>query len=323
MRVREAWRFRVNGDFLGSFLEVFPGSIVFKFARPDSQIALAAVAPDGNGLWESRWPGLAYFFGNGKEFFIDGECARVVAPDTGQVLQERDLGSDVELRWVIDTGPVYEMPDERRYIGLDGMTLATLWEWRVEGVDPTPEGGRLCSYNPSGDIIVRGLPSLEKAAQIPAPPMPSGAAHTHYEDLFCLFAYTRGGRAGVNLKSGRVEWRCDDPGGYGLTVFDANRAYSPRDRISAYDLRSGSLLWARGFAGVPTCPPAVRGPRLFVATGDGSVHVLNVSNGDIVGSYKLRYRPSGAIEPAPLAPWGEGRIVVGTRREIICLELDE
>lgn len=95
MKIREAWRFRVNGSFLGSFLEPVGSGLVMTFQDKEHWTTLAGVSAEGHGLWERRWEDFAYFFCSQDRLFVDGDKARRIRPETGEVLVERNLGASV------------------------------------------------------------------------------------------------------------------------------------------------------------------------------------------------------------------------------------
>lgn len=318
---REVWRFRVNGTFQGSFLETLGGVVVFKFQDKQHWTTLASISTEGAGLWQERWEDFAYFRSNRNRLFVDGGKARRVHPTTGEVLAERSLGRSVEAHWALDAGPVYCIPEEKKYFGLDGETLETLWEWQDEKEDFTFDEGRLCREQPGRDITIHELPSLKVEARVPATIIPADGAHAHVGDLYCHFGFTAGGRSAVDLKTGEVAWRDEEPIGYGLISFDDKRGYSQRDGVGAYDLRSGKQIWNRTFGDYPTSRVRPEGGRVYVATGDRFVHVLDAETGETLVSHQLKFKLTGAVEPSPVVPLGENRIVVGTNKEIICLEV--
>ena len=322
MKAREAWRFRVSGSFLGSFLHAVGGTLVLMFSDREHWSTMAGVSVDGAGLWERRWDDFAHFSCSRNRLFVDGDKARRIKAETGETELERHLGAPVYLKWALDTGPIYKVAGGKRYFGLDGEALSTLWEWEDENEDFTFDDGRLCRLSPSRGITIHELPSLRQLGPTRRTPLSGGGAHTHLGDLFCVFGYRDGGRAGVNLKTGDVEWHFTEPTGYGLTNFDAERAYSPWDGVSAYDLRTGELLWKRAFGEIPTSPPRVQSGKVYVATGDRFVHVLDAASGEVLLSQQLKFKSAGAIEPAPVVPIGRNLIAIGTLREIICLEVD-
>jgi len=320
-KICEAWRFRVNGNFLGSFLEPVGDVVVLSFQDAEHWTTLAGVSAEGNGLWEKRWEDLAYFRCSKDRLFVDGDKARRIDPRTGRVLAERHLARSVDIRCALDAGPVYRIPEEKKYFGLDGEALATLWEWQDEKENFTFDEGRLCRDRPGEDITIYELPSLHKHGPIPATAISAEGAHAHFGDLFCHFGFTEGGRTAVDLKTGEVAWRYSEPAAYGLIWFDCERGYSSWEGVSAYDLRTGKQLWKRTFGEIPTSRARVEDGRVYVATGDRFVHVLDAETGDTLVSYQPKFKITGTVEPSPVVPLGEDRIVVGTRKEIICLEV--
>ena len=156
------------------------------------------------------------------------------------------------------------------------------------------------------------MPALTPVGPIATPPLPEFAAHGHAGDLWCQFGMSGGGRAAVDLRTGREVWREAEPGSYGLTVFDEERGYSPADALTAYDLRTGRQVWRREFGQIPTSRPRLAGGRVYIATGDKFAHVLDARTGEVLLSHELKIKAQGAIDPSPAVPFGERRLLVGT-----------
>lgn len=319
---RERWRFPVNGRFLGAFLEVVGETAVFGFRDADSFPAMGAFSAGGERLWEKRWDDFAFFHVRGGRLFVDGDKARRVAAATGEVEAERDLGGPASLFWAQSRGPIYRLPAEGRYVGLDGDSWDVLWEWTPDKEDFTAHhDGRLCRYREGEGVTLFDLPSLAKRGPVSTPPMAKFGLHQHVGDLWCQFGSSGGGRAAVDLASGQEVWRASEPAAYGLVTFDEDRAYSPAGGLTAYDLRTGAQAWRREFGEIPTSRARLRDGLLYVATGDKYVHVVEAATGEVRLSQRLDFEVAGAIEPSPVVPWGRGRILVGTQHAILCLQV--
>ncbi len=323
MKAREVWRHPVNGAFLGAFLDVVGGVVVFSFQDREHWSTMRALSSDGKRLWEKRWKDFAYFHSNGDRLYVDGDKARRISASTGLTEVERDLGRSVDIRWATAAGPIYRIPEEARYFGLDGETLATVWEWIPDRENFTcNHDGRLCRYRPDEGITIFELPSLARIGPIATPPLADFGMHTHVGDLWCHFGASEGGRAAVEIRTGSEVWRETQPDSYGLTVFDDERAYSPRDALTAYDLRTGRQVWRREFGQIPTSMPRVANGRVYIASGDMFAHVIEARTGEVIVSHDLKIKAKGVIDPSPAVPFGERRVLVGTHDVILCLEMD-
>lgn len=320
MKAREVWRFPIEGDFLGSFLGVADGTLLVAFCDRAESTCLTALSIDGLVLWEKRWPDFAYFFCSRNRVFVDGDRARRISPKTGETLNERDLGTSVYAKAAFDAGPVYKIAEGKRHLGLDGETLSILWEEEDQLGDLTFDEGRLCRLNPDWGMAIHELPSLRQLGGSNRALLTDEGAHTHCGNLVCAFGYSSGGRAAVDLETGEVVWRYAEPVGYGLSRFDERRAYSPRDGLTAYDLVTGRELWRRTFSSVVTSRPHLANGRIYVASDDRFVHVLDAETGALFLSEQLAFKRSGTVEPSPVISWGDRGIVVGTRKAIIYLE---
>jgi hypothetical protein len=318
---RELWRHPVDGRFLGAFLEVVGGVVVFGFRDREGFPAMAALSPDGKRLWQQRWKGFAFFHVSRERVYVDGDKARRISASTGVAEAERDLGADTAIVWAQAAGPIYRLPSQKRYFGLDGDTLATRWEWAPDKEDFTcHHEGRLCRYREGEGVTIFELPALAPRGPVPTPPMAKFGLHAHVGDLWCQFGSSEGGRAAVDLGTGREAWRAEDPAAYGLVTFDEERAYSPFGGLAAYHLRTGKQAWRREFGEIPTSRARLQDGLLYVATGDKYVHVVEAGSGDVRLSHRLDFEITGTIEPSPAVPYGRDRILVGTQYAIICLQ---
>jgi hypothetical protein len=318
---REAWRHPVDGRFLGAFLSIVGGVVVLGIRDREGFPAMSALSSDGKQLWQRRWDDFAFFHVSRDRLFIDGDKARRISASTGEAEAERDLGASVAIVWAQAAGPIYRIPGEKRYFGLDGDTLGTLWEWTPDKEDfICHHDGRLCRYREGEGVAIFDLPSLVPRGPIPTPPMAKFGLHAHVGDLWCQFGSSGGGRAAVDLRTGKQVWREDEPDAYGLVTFDEGRAYSPSGALTAYDLRTGKQEWRREFGEIPTSRARLQDGLLYVATGDKYVHVIEAGTGEVRLSHRLDFEITGAVEPSPAIPYGRDRILVGTQYAIICLQ---
>ncbi len=166
------------------------------------------------------------------------------------------------------------------------------------------------------------LPSLHRTASVrPKAKLVTSGLHGHHGNTWCHFGLTEGGRTAIDLRSGDAVWALPEPAGYGLTVFDGATAYSAFGGVAAYDLATGNRIWANDLPSLSSRPRVAFG-KVYVASTDGIVQVMDAVTGGVVALYRFDYEPSGiGFEPSPVVPLGERWIAIGTRREIICLEI--
>jgi outer membrane protein assembly factor BamB len=206
-------------------------------------------------------------------------------------------------------------------MGLHPEDLSTVWEQPDPEEAWTAHGSYLCRMTEVGWLESLELPSLRQIACVrPHANLGISAVHVHHGDSWCHFGVTEGGRTAIDLKSGEVVWASSEPVGYGLIAFDGATVYSSFHGLSAYDLATGRRLWMIDLPNVSSRPSIHRG-RVYVATADGFVRVADAMTGTVIATHRVDYKDSGlGFEPSPVVPIGDVHIVVGTRREIICLE---
>jgi outer membrane protein assembly factor BamB len=216
--------------------------------------------------------------------------------------------------------PVYLLghgePRERRaLVGLDAETLEPVWRWPHSNYIVDETG--LCRYDEQGMLHLVELPSLyERRIQGPFRPHAGFDGHFHYGDLWCHFFDRE--RVGISTVTGEVAWRHTESaaGFHDRGALSGHVAFFGNRGVSAYDLRTGELLWRQPLGGrVMNCNPRIADTRLYVATGDGCVHVLDRSSGDVLASHAVK---EDAMAVVPLVP---NRVVIGTYELLYCLEL--
>jgi outer membrane protein assembly factor BamB len=282
---------------------------------------MGAITPDGQLLWQRRWEGFSHFKVSRDRVFIDGHRARRISAHTGETEAERDLGNKASIVWAQDAGPIYRIPSRKHYYGLDGDSLAPLWEFAPDREDFSyGHEGFLCRYREGQGVTMFELPSLAARGPVPTPPMAKHGMHAHVGDIWCQFGSSEGGRAAVDLATGEEVWRFEEPDAHGLMTFDEERGYSPMNALIAYDLRTGQPVWRRDFGEVPTSRARLRDGLLYLATGDKHAHIVEARTGEVCLSPPLDFESSGGIEPSPAVPYGPDRILVGTQYAILCLQ---
>ena len=324
-QAKEVWTHRIKkGTFGGTNLRVV-GETVALHVRGNAGPSLRALDGDGQVRWEIKDDGIPSFRAANGVLYVDGRRALRVSPATGEILTERDFGRSVLLNWMPAGRPVVAVDRFTRLIGLDPEGLSTLWEW------PDPEKsftadrpGQLCGYDSTLGLRIVDLSTMTERA-VPAPGFSAMGLHGHVDDLWCEFAMQQGGRLGIDLNTGEVVWRSEIPAGYGLTVFHEDLAISNADGLVAYDMRTGEEVWRQRFGfrrgGVAAAPRVVDG-RLYVGTTEGCVHVVDCRTGRVELTHKVSVRLSGlGIEPSPVVPMGDDRLVVGMRTAVVCLEI--
>lgn len=157
---------------------------------------------------------------------------------------------------VIEPAAVYVGLPAGRLLALAPGNGATLWE--------------------AGVSLPSGTNEIERIADILGNPARVG-------DQVCALAY-QGRIACLRADTGRPDWSKDITGSGGADA-DANRvvAVDTRDEVYAWS-RSGVALWTNGqLRGRRLGAPKLVGDRLWVGDGAGVVHVLDASDGRLLG----------------------------------------
>lgn len=311
--VKLAWKKRIDGRFLGTFLSVLSGRILLDIRRDRSQ-AMWCVQGSGKTAWEREYDldEIDHFFPHAGSIYLGGTKARRLQVETGAALAENDLSAPVMIRPPIPRGPVYivgGMAAPKALIGLDPETLQVDWEW------PDPEyyahGQQLCRYV-DGMIHTVDLKTMELRRVKHARPL---GLHGHSgDDVWCHFESQE--RFGISTVTGEVVWHQREKGP-GLHVdlrFVDDMAYCGGPAISAIDLKTGALLWRQRVSGEAGRLHVSEG-RLYAATKNGMVYVLDTTTGEVVATHALN------DEPTAVAPLSPNRVAVGTYKLLYCLEL--
>ncbi len=320
-RIKTLWKHPVKDDFSGSFLDVVGDKIVFRYSR-SGDYALRALDAEGRASWEHAWPDFDGIYRlRGANLYTGGTRARCVSVATGEVLVERDLGREAQAQAAKPS--VAYRTEDGVLIGLDPESLSTVWEWPDADGNFVADDGRVCRYLPSqGITIIEPRTRAERTIQ-PERELPWSALHFHLGNLWCHLGLTEGGRTAIDLETGRVVWHEAQPAGYGLVTIDGERAYSPFEGLSAYDLRDGRQLWSQRLSVLNRAH--ISNGRAYIGGGEGStplIFVVDCATGEVLVKHRADFKLTGlGFEPSPVIPMGDDRIIVGTRRAILCLEL--
>jgi outer membrane protein assembly factor BamB len=136
--------------------------------------------------------------------------------------------------------------------------------------------------------------------------------------LLCRFGDKE--RIGIDVRSGAIAWRKEEAGfGYHHTPeFVGDVAYSGDRGLSAYDLKTGELLWRQDFnqeTGWLSSSPRIFGGRVYVGSKDGAFHIVEAATGVVFLSQDVDF------EPQVVLPLGRDRVVVGGHEEIACFSV--
>jgi outer membrane protein assembly factor BamB len=311
--VKLAWKKRINGRFLGTFLSVLSNRIFLDIRRDRSQ-AMWCVQGNGKEAWEREYEldEIDHFFPHAGSLYLGGTKARKLQVETGATLAENDLGAPVLIRPPTSSGPVYilgGMAAPKALLGLHPDTLQIEWQWQ----DPeyVAHGGQLCRYC-DGVIHTVDLKTME--VRRVRHPRPLGFHGHSGNDVWCHFEQQE--RFGISTVTGEVVWhqREKEPGLHVSLTFLGDMAYCGGPAISAVDLKTGALRWRHRISGEAGRPHVYDG-RLYAATKGGMVYVLDAGTGELVASHEL------GDEPTAVAALPPDRVVVGTYKLLYCLEL--
>jgi outer membrane protein assembly factor BamB len=314
LTVKQAWKKRIDGAFGGTLLHSVSQRIVCKIYREGRTRAIWCLQENGKRAWEREFDDeeLDHYFLYGGKIYAGGTAARNLSVETGETIAEAAFGEAVLIRPPIRSGPVYVlggMVAPKELLGLDAATLNVLWRW------PDPEYVAdelgLCRYVGGAMHLVDLLTFKERNVGHPRPL----GVHGHCGDLWCHFEDRE--RFGISTVTGEVIWRQEEAESdfHADLTFVGNVAYCGGRALSAYDLKTGKLLWR---ANVPGNPGRLRveGGRVYAGTKSGLVYVLDAVTGELLVSHDLK------VEPTAIAPLPPNRIVVGTYKVIYCLEIE-
>lgn len=310
-----AWKKRVDGFFQGSFLDVIGGRIILKIGREDipSTPAIWCLQANGKTAWEREFAfdEIDHYFPFGDSIYVDGLAALRLSI-AGETVAQRNFGrTRVRIRPPIPSGPVYVLgglESPKALMGLDPTTLETVWEWPA--TNWAAHDGQLCRYS-DGAMHFVDLATMKERS---VPHLRTLGYHGHCGELWCHFDERE--RFGISTVTGEVVWHQveSEPDLHTELTFADEVAYCGGPALSAYDLKTGALLWRQKAPGNPARLRVHEG-RLYAGTKSGWVYVLDAATGEVLVSHDLK------VEPTAIAPLSRERVVVGTYKVIYCLEL--
>ena len=198
-----AWKKRIDGRFLGTFLSVLGGRVLLDIRRDRSQ-AMWCVHGTGKAAWEREYEldEIDHFFPHGESVYLGGSKARRLDIETGAEVAENDFGVPVMIRPPIPSGPVYilgGMAAPTALLGLHAETLQVQWQWS----DPEYAAHReqLCRYF---DGMIHTVDLKTREVRRVKHPRPLGF-HGHGGDqVWCHFEEQE--RFGISTVTGEVVW---------------------------------------------------------------------------------------------------------------------
>ena len=313
---RMAWRKRVEGRFLGSFLDIVEDHVVYKLRR-ERIPGIVCLNAKGRTAWdrEFEFNEIGIFFPYGRDLYVEGTKARRLSVESGETVTERDFGERVQVRPPIASGPVYILGDlgqDKALTGLHPETLETVWQW--DDPDFMVHDTFLCrdieGWIETVDLTTFAPRRVRCGERI-------GGVHGHHAGLWCQISERE--RLGISLDTGEVVWRHREAEdgfhgmGVGDVVFEGDRGYSGGRAVTAYDLSNGAILWRTSMP-APVGRLRLGEGRILAGSKGGMVYALDTATGAVLVSHDLK------AESLAIAPLGANRIVVGTYKVIYCLE---
>jgi hypothetical protein len=204
-------------------------------------------------------------------------------------------------------------------MGLDPETLSVLWKWPDPGEEFVAFDTCWVRYRENGELTIVDLSTMKERVVQTEPRAALGALLGLCGNLLCEFPLTEGGRRAVDVDSGATIWKSAEPPVYWSSRFEGDVCYAGGETgVSAYDLRSGSLLWRQNFGrpsvGMKSNLRLVN-KRLYLGLQDRTVRVLDTNTGKELLSYRA------AAEVEAVTALDDNHIVFGTRNTIACLEV--
>lgn len=322
-RVQPIWSFPTHNVLSGAFLFVEDGHILFKL-RPDLDgdrtEVISCLDAQGTPIWERRFPfdTVAVFWPMKGRLYLDGAPARCLSAATGETLVEKDLGGRLASYGVIDSGPVYFIEELTVVVGLHPRTLGELWRWDDPSGLSHVHDGLICRYEPDGTMELVDIPGLTVRRRVQGPRRPDfGTTHGHVGDLWCQMSELV--RMGIDTQTGQIVWMKEekDRGYHHLGAVVREVVYCGERNLSAYDMRSGELVWRQTFGQATSwlsCLPSVEDDRIYGGTKTGLVYVVDRASGNVESSFEVDF------EPTVVAPLPPDRVVVGSHEQILCFE---
>jgi outer membrane protein assembly factor BamB len=269
-------------------------------------------------VWERRLPfdSVEAFWPQRGRLYLDGTLARCLSAATGETLVEKDFGARLSSYGVIGSGPVYFIEERGAILCLDPRTLEERWRWDDPSGIAYVHDDRICRYEQDGTMELVEIPDRIVRRQVKGPPRPGfGTSHGHVGDLWGQMYDLL--RMGFDVRSGQVAWMKEekDRGYHHLAEVVGEMAYCGERGLSAYDLRSGELVWRQTFGKAApwlSCLPRLEGDFLYGGTKTGLVFVVDRWSGEVAFSLGVNFAP---MVVTPLSP---DQIVVGAHDEILC-----
>lgn len=311
------WRWPVPGVFTGSFLFSVEGRAVLQVHEEKHLAQVALGLDDGRLAWRRpfEYDTVEIFFPFESRLFLDGIRARGLNTADGVTVAEKDWGERVTVCPPIRSGPVYWLEDPGMVMGLDAETLDELWRW------PDPEGtcrvldDVLCRYDRDGGIEVVDFRAGVSVHRCQGPPLETASLTCGLWKHLFVQGYERR-RVAIDVRTGEVvRDHSEEMGGLQHLQFAGGVAYSGGPHLSAYDLRTGNVIWRQDFAPYSSalgCNPVIRNGRIYGGTRLGLVFVVNAATGEVESSFQVPYAVN-AVAPAP-----GGLAVVGSSDLIEC-----
>lgn len=161
--------------------------------------------------------------------------------------------------------------------------------------------------------VARGRGALSRMVDVDSDPLAG--------ERFIYAATFNGGVVAVDIRSGQIVWRRSEMSSFKKMIADLVSIFvvDVKNHVWSADQTDGSLNWQQdNLENRQLTPLAKVGEHLLTADYEGYVHVLNVSDGQLVGRLKVS---SHAITAVPV--FSDGILYVqDTNDEIIALRID-
>jgi outer membrane assembly lipoprotein YfgL len=294
--VRLAWSSK--GDSIRFPLSISTRGDQFVVASDDGVVRALAVA-DGRELWRGEAGGklTAGAGSDGRFAAVVNRDNQLVVLDAGRKAWSKTLVTPVVAAPLVAGERVFVLTLDRQVIAYDALDGRKIWDLRRPGEPLTlakagvllafkdtlvaGQGARLTGIDPlKGEVRweanvaqPRGTNEVERLADLVGPAFRQG-------DLICARAFQFAVGC-VNAERGSPVWSRTTGGTNGIGG-DAQLvvAGDGADRVSAWKLSNGDLLWsADQFERRRLAEPVVLGKQILVADVDGQVHLLDRETG--------------------------------------------